>query len=139
MERFKYFNSEKRMRVYIPKMLYWILKKDSSFSFYISSTSVVESENKQTLYLNIEIGFYFEDYKKFTFTISEIKSYLNAKYLPFNKLTDENLKGDYLCSNFGFLRIIAERTTIKQIEANVEMPFYIEFFENKNSVILKVN
>lgn len=136
-DRYKYFNSERRLRVYIPKLLYWILKKDSSFNFYITRTSVVETENKLTLYLSIEIDFYFENYREFTFTISEIKSYVNAKYLPFNPLTDENLKGDYLFSKFGFLKVIAERSLLAKIEKNVEMFFYINFYESKNSIILK--
>lgn len=33
IERYKYFNSEKRLRVYIPRMLHWILKRILHLTF----------------------------------------------------------------------------------------------------------
>lgn len=138
MEQFKYYNSERQLRVYIPKILHSILQKDNSFKFYIFKTEIVQNENNTALYLKIEVDFFLENNKKISFTIDEIKEWTKAKYLPFNKFEHKKLLGDYLFAKFGFLTIIAERNVLKIIKSNPQKELFIDIFENKNNIILRI-
>lgn len=74
MQQFKYYNGERQLRVYIPKILHSILQKDNSFKFYIFKTEIVKNENNTALYLKIELDFFGRIIKNFHLQLMKLKN-----------------------------------------------------------------
>lgn len=136
----KYFNSENKLRVFIPPFLILLLKKNKDFTFYIENYEISNTLNTNIFYLEIKVNFHYND--EFTFKFNEIKKFINAKYLGFNSIDNNSLsftnKTDrYLKAEFNEMEFIINSELCKKLEKNPNIDLKVEFLTNdKNSILL---
>lgn len=136
--KLKYYNSQKGIRIFSPKILSLIIQKDKSFNFYIERKTVAIAKSSNRFYPEIEVNFNPLDCKYFTYTINELKTFTKANFLPFTKIqsASENSAKEILRAQFGGLTFLSNRGLLKEIERNGELEFYINIHDDRNIIDL---